>query len=70
MSKSGTKVEQIKTAVRNLLPSELDAFREWYEAFAARGWDEHLEEDVESGNLDALAAEARAHYEAGLCSEL
>ena len=70
MSRSSTKVEQLKRAVSNLPPSELDAFREWYEAFEARRWDKQLEEDVQSGNLDALAAEAHAHYEAGLCTEL
>jgi len=70
MSRTSRKVEQIKNAVRNLPSSELDAFRRWYEEFEARRWDEQLEEDVQSGKLDALAAEARAHYEAGLCSEL
>ena len=70
MSRSRTSVEQIKRAVRNLPPSELNAFREWVEAFEAQRWDVQIEEDVQSGKLDLLAREARADYEAGLCSEL
>jgi hypothetical protein len=70
MNETMAQVEQIKKAVLNLPPPELEAFREWYEDLEAQEWDRQLEEDIQSGKLDELAQEALADFELGLCTEL
>jgi hypothetical protein len=63
-------VEDIETAVRNLPPDELAAFRRWFAEFDAEAWDRQFERDVESGRLDALADEALRDLDEGRTTEL
>ena len=57
-----SKVEAIEQQIEQLSPSELAAFRRWYAAFDAEGWDRQFEADVKAGRLDVLADKAlRAH---------
>jgi hypothetical protein len=58
-------IHSIEKAVEALPPSELAEFRRWFAEFDAARWDAQIEEDANSGKLDALAAEALAEYRAG-----
>lgn len=60
-----TKVEKLEKEIRNLSAAELAAFREWFREYDSNEWDRRIEEDIQSGKLDALAKEALAAHEAG-----
>ena len=51
-------VSEIENAVQKLSRTDLTAFRDWFISFDAVAWDKQLEEDVNTGRLDTLAAEA------------
>ena len=53
-------IEEIKTAIEQLLPDELVKFRAWYEAFDAARFDEAIDRDATAGKLDTLADEAQS----------
>jgi hypothetical protein len=63
-------VKELQAAVSRLSPQELARFREWFEEFEAKMWDEQFENDVKSGKLDHLAEQAIADLRAGNCKEL
>ena len=63
-------VQEIERAVSKLSGDELARFREWFDQFDAKAWDEQLEHDAKSGKLDKLAKEAIADYRAGKHKEL
>jgi hypothetical protein len=65
-----TKIEDIEKAIEQLSPEELVRFREWFDAFDARVFDEKIERDAKSGRLDGLASEAIADFRAGRAREL
>ncbi|MGH7552015.1 MAG: hypothetical protein ACREMQ_03200 [Longimicrobiales bacterium] len=60
-----SKIEDIEKAVERLSPEELAKFREWFEEFEERRFDERIARDAKAGKLDRLMAEARANHEAG-----
>jgi len=60
-----TKIEDIEKAVEQLSPEDLAKFREWFEEFDARVFDEKIERDARAGKLDKIMAEARANHAAG-----
>ncbi|MFZ1103097.1 MAG: hypothetical protein WAN86_09715 [Hyphomicrobiaceae bacterium] len=64
-----SKIEDIQEAIEQLSADDLARFREWFEEFEARLFDEQIERDVKAGKLDKLIAEARANYKAGLGEE-
>jgi uncharacterized membrane protein len=70
VSKLITNLEELEAAVVRLSPEQLRRFRRWFEEYDAQTWDRQIEEDVQAGRLDALAAEARAQYESGECRPL
>lgn len=61
---------ELQMAVARLSPDELARFREWFEEFDAKAWDQQLEADVRSGKLDRIAEQAIADFRAGRCREL
>ena len=63
-------VQEIQTAVSELSPKELSAFRTWFAEFDAMLWDRQLEKDVAAGRLDALAEEALRDLDDGRCTDL
>jgi hypothetical protein len=65
-----SKVENIEQEVRDLTPSELAAFRQWFLEFDAKVWDRQIEEDIREGRLDKIADEALASHRAGKSKEL
>ena len=64
-----SKIEDIQEAIEQLSADDLARFREWFEEFEARLFDEQIERDAKAGKLDKLIAEARANYDAGLREE-
>ena len=60
-----TKIEDIEKAVEHLSPEDLAKFREWFEEFEARLFDDKIERDAKVGKLDKLIADARANHAAG-----
>jgi len=61
-----TTAEGIEKAIAKLQPTELAAFRTWFEAFDGAHFDETIERDAASGKLDQLAEKALAQHRAGL----
>ena len=54
-----SNVNEIETAVSQLSPEDLSAFRSWFSAFFdAEQWDRQFEHDVASGRLNKLAEKA------------
>jgi len=58
-------IKAIENAVRSLPPKELAEFRRWFAEFDNAAWDAQLEEDLASGKLDSLLAEAQADFSSG-----
>ncbi len=63
-------VQTIENAVSRLSKPDLKSFRNWYEKFDQKVWDDQFEEDARSGKLDALADQAIADFKAGRCKEV
>jgi hypothetical protein len=64
-----SNVETIERQVAALSAADLAAFRKWFREFDAAAWDRRLEEDVQAGKLDQLAAAALEAFKAGKCPE-
>jgi len=50
--------------------SELDQLFAWLAAYHHQVWDQQIEQDLESGRLDAVIAQAERDYQAGLARPL
>jgi hypothetical protein len=59
-------VKEIETAITRLPAIDLAELMAWLENYHAQVWDEQIEQDLETGRLDALLAEVDKEYEAGL----
>ncbi len=65
-----SKLEDIERAVAALSPEEMARFRDWFEAFDARLWDEQIARDARAGKLDTLAEKALEDHKAGRSTPL
>jgi hypothetical protein len=63
-------ITEIEQAIAELSPEELARFREWFEEFDARVWDEQIQNDAKTGKLDEIADKAIDAYRAGKAKEL
>ena len=63
-------VQEIEQALIELTPEELARFRQWFEDYDVRAWDEQWESDAKSGKLDRLADQATSDFRAGKSKEL
>lgn len=63
-------LNEVKTSVANLPPSDLEEFRRWFDEFDAEQWDLRFEQNIADGKLDALAREALERFRKGECDEL
>ena len=63
-------IEDIEFAVEALGPEQLARFRDWFESFSARRFDEAIERDAKQGKLDSQARRAREEFKAGCSAEL
>lgn len=55
-------IKAIEDAVRSLPPKELAEFRRWFAEFDNAAWDAQLEDDLASGKLGSLLAEAESDF--------
>ena len=63
-------VRELESAIRQLSPEELSAFRAWFVEFDASLWHRRFEKDVHEGRLDELANEALRDLQEGRCTDL
>ncbi|MDY6783274.1 MAG: hypothetical protein SW833_12155 [Cyanobacteriota bacterium] len=63
-------LKDIEQAVRQLAPSEFNAFRAWFAEYDAEIWDREFETDVKAGRLNALAEKALRDLREGHCTDL
>lgn len=65
-----TRIQKLEQEIRKLAPSELEAFRKWFQDYDSDQWDSQIEEDALAGKLDRLAEKALANHKAGKTSEI
>ena len=65
-----SSIQEIEQAVTRLSSKELARFRQWFDEYDAKAWDEQFERDAKSGKLDDLAEKAIADFRAGKFKEL
>ena len=65
-----TTFDDIKEAVSKLPPGELARFRAWFEAFEEARFDQKIERDAQSGELDKLAEQAARDFRQGRTREI
>jgi hypothetical protein len=65
-----TRVQRLEREIKELAPSELAAFRKWFQEYDADQWDIQIEEDAAAGKFDRLAQKALADYKAGRTKEV
>ncbi len=62
-------VNEIETAITKLTSDDLAELMGWLEDYHAKVWDKQIEEDLETGRLDAVLAEVDREYQAGFSLE-
>jgi len=65
-----TKVQRLEQEIKQLSPSELAAFRKWFDEYDSVEWDKQIEQDAIAGKLDKLAEKALADHKAGRSKEI
>ena len=63
-------VQTIEKAVSRLSKLDLKNFRNWYERFDQKVWDDQFKEDAKFGKLDMIADQAITDFKAGRCKEI
>ena len=66
----GNKVETLEKEIKDLSRDELASFRNWFVKFDATEWDWQIENDIQTGKLDQLAAKALTAHKRGESREL
>ncbi|TVQ56019.1 MAG: hypothetical protein EA366_10225 [Spirulina sp. DLM2.Bin59] len=65
-----SNVEQIEAAILSFPSSEFEQLRLWFFDLDYERWDQQIEQDIEAGQLDALAQEAIAEFQSGHCRDI
>ena len=63
-------ITEIKDAVMKLSADELKEFVEWIDELQEFQWDKQIAEDLKTGKLDHLIAEARKEFKEGRCRQI
>ena len=63
-------IKEIEAAITKLPPTQLDELIIWLADYHQQVWDKQIEDDLESGRLDAVLAEVDKDYQAGLAKPL
>ncbi|MGA2066526.1 MAG: hypothetical protein ABSG86_16235 [Thermoguttaceae bacterium] len=63
-------VAEIESAIARLSASDFAELMAWLQKRYDRVWDKQIEDDLASGRLDALLAEAEAEHRQGLAKPL
>ncbi|HEX7184398.1 MAG TPA: hypothetical protein VF756_21405 [Thermoanaerobaculia bacterium] len=58
-------IKEIEEAITRLSAKDVAELMAWLEEYHAQLWDQQIEEDLETGRLDALLAEVDEEYEKG-----
>ncbi len=58
--------KEIQTAITQLSAKDLAMLMNWLEDYQEQLWDKQIEDDLESGRLDALLTEVEKEYVARL----
>jgi hypothetical protein len=64
------KIQRLKQEITELTPTELAAFRKWFQEHDATERDRQMEEDALAGKFDRLAEKALADHKAGRSEEI
>ncbi len=59
------KLDALEKEIQDLSRDDLASFRNWFVKFDAADWDRQLENDIDAGKLDKLAAKALAAHKRG-----
>ncbi len=63
-------VAEIESAIAQLPAKDFAELMTWLEKYHQRAWDRQIEDDLVSGRLDSVIAEAEAEYRQGLIQPL
>lgn len=63
-------VKEIETAIMELPVAEVGVLVTWLDEYYASLWDQEIEDDVNAGRFDALLAEIKEEYAAGMAMPL
>ncbi len=63
-------INEIESAITQLPPTEIAKLAQWFYEFQAQVWDRQLAQDVQTGRLDSLMAQAEQEFQAGQCKPL
>ncbi|MGD2179916.1 hypothetical protein [Lusitaniella coriacea] len=63
-------IKELETAIMRLSVREVSELTVWLIEYHQQLWDKQIEEDLESGQLDALLDEVEREYEAGTAKPL
>lgn len=63
-------VQEIEIAITQLSDEEFWKLSDWMTEYKNRQWDNQIEDDYNTGRLDALLDEVDAEYEKGLTKPL
>jgi hypothetical protein len=63
-------VAEIESAIVHLSRKEFAELIAWLQEYRERAWDAQIEDDLVSGRLDAVIAEAEKEYRQGLTRPL
>lgn len=63
-------VKEIEQAITQLPRNEVTELVSWLHEYHHQLWDQQIEDDLDSGRLDALIADAEKEYAAGLARPL
>ena len=63
-------MKELENAVKQLSEDQLQSFRERFERFDSKNWDERIKKDSESEKLDSLVSKALAEHKAGKTKQL
>jgi hypothetical protein len=63
-------IEDLEKAVAKLPPDQFAQFRDWFDSFDARRFDEKIEHDAKAGKLDRLGDQASDDFRKGRAREI
>lgn len=63
------RVQRLEWEIKEFAPSEVAAFRQWFQDYDAAQWDKQIAEDAIAGKFHQLAEKALEDHKAGRTSE-
>jgi hypothetical protein len=63
-------VTEIENAIASLPPTKVAELAKWFAEFQTQFWDRQIEQDLRTGRLEFLLAEAKQDLECSYCEPL